>query len=72
MGSFPLDGKMYRLGDLRCFTEGSWIASSSLKTLFMGVIPMIDEVPDEVNEMPINETIHSTLSRIEEVNWNNN
>ena len=85
MGSFPLDGKMYRLGDLRCFSEGSWIASSSLKTLFMGVIPMIDEVPDEVfnevsdevsdevpDEMPINKTIHSRLSHIEEVNWNDN
>ena len=72
------DGTVYRLGDLRCFTVGSWIASSCMKTLFMGMIPMIGETPivepvgEPVDEapvvgelpvqIPISEPVHYNLS----------
>jgi hypothetical protein len=60
MGSFPFldDGIMYRVGDLRCYTMGSWAASSCLKSLVMGLVPMVGEVPvageaPVANEVPM-------------------
>jgi hypothetical protein len=82
-GEFPhQDGTVYRLGDLRCFTVGSWIASSCTKTLFMGEVPMFAEpVGEPVGEapvvgelpvqIPISEPVHYNLSPrvLQEVNW---
>jgi hypothetical protein len=46
MGSFPHeDGTVYHVGDLRCYTVGSWSVSSCLKSLTMGIVPQPDEAP---------------------------
>jgi hypothetical protein len=78
-GEFPhQDGTVYRLGDLRCFTMGSWIASSCTKTLFMGEVPMFAEPVGEAPvvgeapiQIPISEPVHYNLSPrvLQEVNW---